>query len=447
MRPVRNTGMFEVMAYESIEDLSERIQIGKTKEYFREVISSYHNGNYRSAIVMLWTVVVCDIIFKLENLKDLYEDIEASSLLAEAESQQKEKKNNPAWEINLVKSVAEKTSLLDTYEWTHLESLQKLRHLSAHPVLSMEAELYAPDKDTVSSEIRKSLEGVLIKPPFFSQKIFDRMLSDLSERQKPYDEFDGALKAYADERYLSRVNEKVLLNFFKSLWKLVFRIENENCDKNRYLNLEIIHWISAKIQQPIIVQAVKSDPDFYSQFAAEGLPLTCLIKFLADYPDVYKSLKQSAQDSIRAWMKVDGLANSTGFFVKESKDAHLADIKSWIASDNPEFQRNQFQFIFDISDSADWTQEVCGLINKHFAASYSYSMADHRFVTSVRPHLAKFEIKALQELVALAEDNSQIYDRGRAPDDHRHVLKRFRELDKGFDHREYPRFFRGVDLV
>lgn len=46
------------------------IYFSKMKEYFKEVVSSYINGNYRSATVMLYSVAICDILFKLQELKD-----------------------------------------------------------------------------------------------------------------------------------------------------------------------------------------------------------------------------------------------------------------------------------------------------------------------------------------------------------------------------------------
>ncbi len=50
---------------------SDSIYFAKTKEYFNEVISSYANGNYRSAVVMLYSVAVCDLLFKLKELCDI----------------------------------------------------------------------------------------------------------------------------------------------------------------------------------------------------------------------------------------------------------------------------------------------------------------------------------------------------------------------------------------
>ena len=56
------------MSYFSIDESIENIKNPYTKELFKEVYSSYAMGNYRSATVMLWSVVVTDLIHKLKEL-------------------------------------------------------------------------------------------------------------------------------------------------------------------------------------------------------------------------------------------------------------------------------------------------------------------------------------------------------------------------------------------
>lgn len=41
---------------------------------FKEVLSSYLNENYRSVTVMLYSIAICDILFKLQELNDMYND-------------------------------------------------------------------------------------------------------------------------------------------------------------------------------------------------------------------------------------------------------------------------------------------------------------------------------------------------------------------------------------
>lgn len=51
----------------SIEQRATQIFDARSKEYFSEVLSCYEAGNHRSAVVMLWSVMVCDLLFKIKT--------------------------------------------------------------------------------------------------------------------------------------------------------------------------------------------------------------------------------------------------------------------------------------------------------------------------------------------------------------------------------------------
>lgn len=72
-------------SFEKLRGGSEEIYFKKTREYFKEVVSSYSNENYRSAIVMLYSISICDILFKLQELKDMYNDSMAAKILKKVE--------------------------------------------------------------------------------------------------------------------------------------------------------------------------------------------------------------------------------------------------------------------------------------------------------------------------------------------------------------------------
>lgn len=86
----------------SIEQRATQIFDTRTKEYFSEVLSCYSAGNHRSAVVMLWSVVVCDLLFKLQHLVDLYGDGKAKKILAEIGQMQRDNERSPMWETRLV---------------------------------------------------------------------------------------------------------------------------------------------------------------------------------------------------------------------------------------------------------------------------------------------------------------------------------------------------------
>ncbi|MDQ3061134.1 MAG: hypothetical protein M3R45_16745 [Pseudomonadota bacterium] len=155
----------------SIELAAENIVDHRSRDYFREVLSSFVNGNHRSAVVMLWSVVVCDLVYKLHELRDLYQDPVASSILQTIEAKQTSNPTSPEWEPALLDEINQRTHLLEISEYHHLQGLHKTRHLSAHPVLSATNLLFSPNKETTRALIRNALEATLLKPPIFSKKI------------------------------------------------------------------------------------------------------------------------------------------------------------------------------------------------------------------------------------------------------------------------------------
>lgn len=91
----------------------DKIYFAKTKEYFNEVLSSYITKNYRSSIVMMYSVAVCDIMLKLEELRDSYNDTVASGILEKIQKSMDEQNGSKSkWEWQLIEEVKKKQALL-----------------------------------------------------------------------------------------------------------------------------------------------------------------------------------------------------------------------------------------------------------------------------------------------------------------------------------------------
>ena len=95
---------------EQIESLYENINKKETQEYFKEVLISYQNGSYRSAIVMLYSVVISDILYKLKDMVSIFNDEKAKKILDEIQEMQSRNPNSPEWEKVLIEKVKEKTN-------------------------------------------------------------------------------------------------------------------------------------------------------------------------------------------------------------------------------------------------------------------------------------------------------------------------------------------------
>lgn len=430
----------------SLEKMSEKIYYGKTKDYFEEVLSSYHNDNYRSAVVMLWSVAVCDIVFKLQSLIDLYSDASAKEILDEVSEIQRNDPKSSAWELKLIDDVSEKTHLLDTLEYENLRYLQKQRHLSAHPVLNKERELHSPNKETVRSLLRNTLDDLLIKPPFYTQHIINELLADIAESSEILNEREKVRK-YVESRYFSRTTQPVEINIFRSLWKVVFKLENEQCNKNRLINLQVLEVIANK-NKAVLPDAIQGDIDFYSNIASSGEPLQYLTFFLSQNSNIYPLLNDAARLKIDHCITDDEVGKTVGWFVKDSLEKHAEDIENWIKSDDlPVFTPVQFESILEISDSEEWQERFCSIVATYYGSSRNYDQADSRFQVAIPKFIKLFNKQAIKDLANKIEGNGQCHDRSRARHDYTVIKDRIVELfGDTFNYQDYVWFSRKLGL-
>ncbi len=281
----------------SIEHASNSINDPRSKANFKEVLNCFFNGNYRSATVMLWSVLVCDLLYKLLYLKDIHNDAKAIALLKEVEEFQDKNPNNPAWEITLVKEILKRTSLLDSIEYDAIETIQKHRHLSAHPVLKSTELLFHPSREMVLSDIRIGLESVLIKPPILTKKVFEELVIDLENVKNLFPE-NNQLKKYLHSKYLKNLNIEVSAQLFKSLWRITFRSEDAKCNENRRINYRALRIIFEKDREAL-TSYLKDNSEYFSQIS-DKKPSRYTIFFLGDYAGLYEHLQDSAKEILKA---------------------------------------------------------------------------------------------------------------------------------------------------
>ncbi len=428
----------------SLEQISESIHYGKSRDYFKEVLSSYSNGNYRSAVVMLWSVAVCDIVFKLQNLIDLYTDASAKEILDNVTSIQEANAKSSEWELKLIEDVHRKTNLLDSSEYENLRYLQQQRHLSAHPVLNSERELHSPNKETVRSLLRNTLEGLLIKPPFYTQHIMNELLADISEASPALNTRKKA-KKYVVSRYLNRTTPAVELNMFRSLWKLVFKLDNENCEMNRNINLYTLEVLSSR-NIGLLDDYIRGDIDYFSNIASSGNPLSHLVYYLAHNPQLFSLFSEDARLKIEHHIETDKVGKTMGWFIKTDLEHHANDIKDWITgNEHPTFTPGQFDTLLELSDSDEWENRFCELVSDYYSSSYSYDQADKRYQVAIPKYINLFTSESLVYLAHKINDNCQCYDRGRARQDYEVIKCRIDEVfNNDFNYDDCTSFKRKV---
>ncbi|HCE3561048.1 TPA: hypothetical protein NG644_001437 [Vibrio parahaemolyticus] len=428
------------MKYYELESLKENIHFGKTKDYFEEVMMAYQVGAYRSAVVMLWSVAVSDIIYKLQYLVDLYNDGAANDILESVRNIQNENARSSSWELGVIDQVFSNTKLIDTAEYENLKYLQKQRHLCAHPVLKGNLDLHSPNKETVRALIRNTLEDLLSKPPFYTSKVISEILEDLSEAKDALNTHVKT-KRYIESRYLNRMSIDVEFALFRTLWKLTFKLDNETCEENRLTNLSVIRIITRRHRSQI-GGLISDDRDYYSNIAGSGQPLDYLTYYLSVNEIFYDLLTEDAKLKIQYASENTEVGKTCGWYTRGTLDDHFEYLKEWIESEEyPKYSENQWRTVLELSDSEEWETKYAILVSAYYAASRSFDTADSRFTQCILPNLKYFNEESALFFLDKADTNPQVYRRSRAYSDHKKVKERFLSfLPDDFNFEAYENF-------
>ena len=388
---------------------SEDIYFSKTKEYFQEVISSYSNGNYRSAIVMLYTVAICDMLFKLQELKDMFNDTVADQILAEVEKCRNEydNKSKSRWEKELVDNVYRKTALLDLEAYTNLNHLYDHRNFSAHPALNDSYELITPTKETTVAHIKNILNGILIKPPIFIKNIVSTLTEDLKDKKHLYENEFEKLKIYLNNKYFSKMNLSMKLTVVKAFWKFCFCLpEDDDCSVNMENNRKALKILIAGIEHETI-DYIKNNQRLFS-VAADDRCLLNLSIFLSAYPDIYKEIDDDTRLQIDTFISGDTKSKVLAWYKYTTPKEHFDYLLSvnFLSLDEKAIRRmvSHYTNIGETTSLVDFFIELYG-------KSYNYDRADLNFSLIIEPYLTIMTNDQFVRLISVTNENRQIYGR------------------------------------
>ncbi|MBW4018444.1 hypothetical protein HG533_06440 [Moraxella osloensis] len=427
----------------SMESLADRIFFEKSKKYFQEVTSSYYSGNYRSAIVMLWSVVIFDLVLKLQSLKNSYNDASAISLLEEITKKQIQNPKSPDWELYLVEKVCENTNLIDYSEIEQLKFLQKQRHLSAHPVIKDDLEIYNPSKEIVKALTRSVLESVLIKPPLYTQKIIENILIDLSVNQAIFDKLSD-MRRYMNNKYLLRLTDNVKSQLFKSFWKMVFILDNEQCERNRIVNTKFL-CILIEDNIETIKQSITKDKDFYSNIQNDKKFLDLLSQVLNRNSILYPLLNEDLKMRIEHRANKDLVFCLKSYFAFNNASDYYAKLGELLDANNHVFLESRFwERLDEINETSEAENHFINLLIRYYARSYNYNSADHRF-SLIKPYFDNFSEKQFHDFINEAETNNQTYHRGLSQEEYYNLKNKIIDKFPEFDFSSYKQFNRLVE--
>ncbi len=428
----------------SIEYSSQKIISEKTKDYFKEVSSSYYNMNYRAAVVTLYSVVIIDIIEKLEVLDEIYSDSAANKILDEIKITQDANPFVSDWEKELIEKVKTRTSLFDNVDIAHINALRNDRHLCAHPVINKENKLYTPNKETVASHIRNMMESLFLKPPVLSKKILSTILIDIAGKKDLLID-DISLEKYIESKYLKNLTPTTEVSIFRELWKFVFRLSNPETKENRLINYRFLFFLY-KRNLDSCIKKISSEQDYFSNILDSSNTVNFLILFLADNPFLYSVLRTDVHLVIEKQIAKDINAKTIAWFINDNYIKHLNEFKNNIISrfnnsypNDPNL--NAYEIILKIGHTKGHINEIIDFLIWRYSYSKTYNDADKVFFI-LSPYLKYFDSEKLDKLCLECESNSQVCERKQSTDDHRELKNVIESKVESFDFTKYPEIFK-----
>ncbi len=415
----------------SIDLLSEQIKNQKSKEYFDEVLRSYYSENYRSATVMLYSIVVCDLIFKLQELKDQFNDINAKDILTEIEDLQKSNPTSSHWENRLIELIKEQTNILEHSDYQNILHLQKHRHLCAHPVMLQDYKLYSPNRATVRAHIINILEGLLVKPALLSKKIFNEFLANLADI-KDILITEKDIEKHLKSKYFENLSVSIEKEIFRSLWKIVFKIDNVQCDENREINFKALTIILNRNYEKLLEFIKNENLYFSNNLNLDYFDL--ILRFINNNPNVLESLNDSAKTLIERKINQDSNHIFLAWFLNNSILEHLNFLKEKDDHDfNSEITTKTIVLLWNTIKKQGLISESKEFLILMYGRSKSFDQADVRFDNLIQPVLKSFSILELTELIKNVQNNNQVNGRRYAKWSNRLIKEEVVKLDPNFD--------------
>ena len=416
----------------------DQIYFKKTRDYFKEVISDYSNGNYRSAVVMLCSVVLCDLLLKLQELDEVYDDGIAKNILQEVNRERTNPsgRSRSSWEKQLVDKIYNQTELLDLQAYTELNHLYDHRNFSAHPALNEDYELIIPSRDTTIAHITNVLNNILVKPPVFAKNIVSFLSDDIAAKKDIYLGETEKFKKYLQTKFLAKMTDAMKVSVFKAFWKFCFcNPDNELCMENLKVNRYVLEMIME--DYPDILKYIDSD-EVYKSISSNKECCYHFCIFLSKYPFLYNHISEEIK-----------------LCITPDKEDHELMAFSWYKSSNKtEHMQNMIHNkVFDIHDShvinylsKTYREEGLGQLFgdyciEAYADSGSFDCADYRFKKLISPNLDLFNENQFIQLIEATNSNDQLYARGLAKRSNNEIVKAAKEvLEDSFDYAKYKHF-------
>ncbi|OFK84304.1 hypothetical protein [Peptoniphilus sp. HMSC062D09] len=386
----------------------EEIYDNRTKLYFEEVLTSYSSKSYRSALVSLYSVTICDIIYKLKELSEDYDDESAEKILSEMEEEMSRKSDLSFWESKLIDLAYDRHKILNNETKAYMDTLKKFRNLSAHPSLNENYELYQPNKEITIALIKNILSEILIKSPILNNKIVDKLTDDLSENKDWLLASNENLNSYLLKKYFEKMDPSTIKYIFKTFWKFCYVSDDEKCLENIEINIATLKSL-LKYKYEELIPYLESE-DVLKQVGDSYIQKLNVCKLLFLFPKLYLLLEENLKREIDTFIDTNNDAKIFSYFKYKNKIEHLENLRNI----NMNFPKDkEINTIYDTYADEGLQDKLLDLFIEKFGNSENFDEANELFDKLVYPFLENYNFEQFERIMEKINTNSQIYNRRR----------------------------------
>lgn len=427
---------------------TSKICYPEIKEYFEEVLHSYISGHYRSAIVLLYSVAICDIMKKLNEMKNFYNDTKATSILDKIEKQRlmlDPKKFSPTdWERNLLRELFDK-KLFSQQEITNLVHLKDDRNLSAHPTLNVDYNLIQPTQEKTLAYIKDMYE-IFTRPALFIDNITDQLTDDLVNKKDFFINDFKKLSSYISNVYISRMSDNLLLKVISAFWKFVFISTNDDdCMNNREINRKAL---GVLFESNLVVAKtfIKENSMLINKVdCSNKRVMECFIFFLSRHPEVYGEVSDINKDLINEFInRSENFSYKfISWFLSDNRDEYLKTLKYPLINTFYENLRIDSDFISYATKQNHLFSDkniINDFLIDYYSKANTFFESDDRFENAIKPYLERFSKDNLEKLVEIIDTNSQHYNNYNQIWYNKSIKLQLDKVNPNFDYSKYLNF-------
>lgn len=454
--------------------ITEEISREVTKRYLLEVLENIKCGYYRSAIVVLYTTMLYDILKQLEILRDFYDNSKANEIIAKVENQKNNNPKSPSWEGMLIEELRNQ-GFITNIEFLDLEQIQRFRNYGAHPIVEMEMDkieisLRDIQREEVELALTNALNIIFFNPLGLGSKYAKQVLQYAIEYVEEHDynnEFD---KQFID-KYLKRLNKSAYKNVFKVIFKEVFKDSSlpENSRRSLINVLKVVYNFNPEYCQESIsddffklVNVLPDDIVTSNHYQKSQSKIYNLMEYFQFCPGLWEILPKDKKDIILGFSKrmfiqknpvTTGISNvlsdererfiekakflSSSLYLVDNKEVHLKETifkirknistyrTGWVDIPNIDFlTESEVSGLYAQCVYYNLLPQLKCFLFEYISDSGSYDGAKYNLIMLLKLNLVQDE-EDVKKLLSIMNSNPQFYGATRSIRDNLDEVKEY----------------------